>query len=477
MRRHAIFLPAMTGLVLGMVPALVAHAAGDQPAADSTAAKVSRGVDRDSQSLPPSLQASGQAAVKYTGEAISVNLKDVDLKDFFRLIAEISGLNIILDPGVSGSVTLVLDSVPWDQALDIVLKNNGLGRTVEGNVLRIAKIETLTSEQEAVAKLAAARDEAAPLATVFRPLNYAKATDLAQTLKMWTGGGALSKRGSVIVDERTNTLIISDIQAQIPAIEDVVSKLDKKTKQVAIEARIVLATATFQRTLQSALSGGFANSSHSTVGGGATGSGAGVTPPIPTTLPNNQPLLIAPTSASGFGAFAITNSSARYFINAAIAAAEARTEAKTISRPSIVTQNNVQGTVIQGVQIPIQTTINFTVSTTFQNAALTLTVTPQVTEDGNVFLKIVVTNNSPGPVLPGSAAPSINTQSATTSVLVPDGGTVVFGGVTVTGRNKSANYIPGLGNIPILGHLFKSTVVQDNDQELLFFVSPKVLIG
>ena len=158
----------------------------------------------------------------YTGRAISLNLKDVDLKDFFRLIHEISGLNIILDPNVAGSVTLVLDSVPWDQALDIVLKNNRLGKVMEGNVLRIARIETLTAEQEGLTKLASARMDAAPLVTVFRPINYAKASDIAALLKTWSGGGALTRRGTVLVDIRSNTLIISDVQAQIPVVENIV---------------------------------------------------------------------------------------------------------------------------------------------------------------------------------------------------------------------------------------------------------------
>lgn len=412
---------------------------------------------------------------KYTGEPISLNLKDVDLKDFFRLIHEISGLNIIVDPNVTGSVTLVLDSVPWDQALDIVLKNNRLGKTLEGNVLRIARVDTLTAEQESATKLAAAREEAAPLVTLFRPVNYAKAGTINTMLRSWAGGGALTKRGTILVDDRTNTLIVSDIQSQIPIIQSIISKLDRKAKQVAIEARIVLATATFSRSLQAALSGATVNKSGSTLVGGSTGTGASVAPSITFTPGQvSQSLGVGETGAGGFGAFAISNASGRYLINAAISAAETRSEAKTISRPTIVTQNNVSGTVTQGTQIPIQTTINNTISVTYQSASLTLTVTPQVTEDGNVFMIINVTNASPGAVLT-TAGPSINTQSANTQVLVPDGGTVVFGGVTVQSRSRSATYVPWLGSIPILGHLFKSSNVQDSDQELLFFVSPKVL--
>src|SRR2546427_18955 len=287
-----------------------------------------------------------QEKPKYTGEPISLNLKEVDLKDFFRLIHEISGLNLIIDPNVTGNVTLVLDSVPWDQALDIVLKNNRLDKTLEGNVLRIAKMETLAAEQEESKKLTEAREQGQPLVTVFRPVNYAKAADISTMLKGWTGGGALSKRGNVLVDTRANTLIISDIQSQIPVIESIIAKLDRKAKQVAIEARIVPATAAFSPSLQSALTGATTNVSGTTVTGGSTGSGPavtadGVTPPRMT---------IQQTSAGGVGAVAISNEAGRYILTAAIASAGTKSQAKTISRPTIVTQNNVQGTVQQSSQ-------------------------------------------------------------------------------------------------------------------------------
>ena len=417
---------------------------------------------------------SADARQVYTGEPISLNLKDVDLKDFFRLIHEISGLNIILDPNVSGSVTLVLDSVPWDQALEIVLKNNRLGKVMEGNVLRIAKIETLTAEQEGQTKLAAARMDAAPLVTVFRPINYAKATDIAALLKTWAGGGALSRRGTVLVDLRGNTLIISDVQSQIPIIENVVSKIDKKAKQISIEARVVLASADFTRTLSSSLLGGFQNKS--TVTTGTTGSNSAITIPVPTKAQPFPLTTATSATASGFGVASVVNVGANYFINAAISAAEERDQAKVISRPSIVTQNNVQGMVMQGVQVPIQTSVNNTIAVQYENATLQLTVTPQVTDDDNIFLIIMVNNASVGAVVSG-AGPSINTQQATTSVLVPDGGTVVFGGITVTSRSKAATYIPLLGNIPVVGHLFKTSNTSDQDQELLFFVTPKILPG
>ena len=424
--------------------------------------------------------APGQEQPKYTGEPISLNLKDVDLKDFFRLIHEISGLNIIIDPNVTGNVTLVLDAVPWDQALDIVLKNNRLGKTLEGNVLRIARVETLTAEQEGATKLAQAREDAQPLVTVFRPVNYAKASTIATMIKSWAGGGALSKRGNILVDERTNTLIVSDIQTQIPVVESIIIRLDKKAKQVSIEARIIQASANFARTLAASLSGAYGNrnlqvdSDNKIINGTGTAGGSGTGS---VTNGSGQTPLVTTQTVTGFGVYAITNAGARYIINAAIAAQEDRGQAKTISKPTIVTQNNVPGTVTQGTQIPIQTVINNTPTATYVSAALTLKVTPQVTDDGNIFLDINVTNSSPGDLILGVGNVSINTQQATTQVLVPDGGTVVFGGVTVSVRSKSASYVPLLGSIPVLGHLFKTSNVRSNDQELLFFVSPKVLPG
>jgi type IV pilus assembly protein PilQ len=448
--------------------------------ASKSAAKIIAGSTFAVSATPGQAPAGAAAAAseqpQYTGEPISLNLKDVDLKDFFRLIHEISGLNIIIDPNVSGNVTMVLDNVPWDQALDIVLKNNQLGKTLEGNVLRIAKLSTLSSEQSEAVKLAAAREDAQPLVTKFVAINYAKASQIATMLKSWVGGGALTKRGNVLVDDRTNTLIISDIASQIPIIVPIIEKLDTKTKQIAIEARIERVTSDFQRTLSNALTAGLINKAGQTQQAAATGSASGITTSTdPTTTP---PYAITATQASGtgFGVYAISNIGARYIINDVLAAAESTDNAKTISKPSIVTQNNVPGKVMQGTQIPIQTSINNTITITYVNAALQLTVTPQVTSDGNVFLDIKVENSTPGPALTG-VNPSINTQSATTQVLVPDGGTVIFGGVTVNQTTNSEAYVPLLGKIPVIGNLFKSSIKTRSDAQLLFFVSPKILPG
>src|SRR5271157_186762 len=493
--------------------------ASGQPSAPSTGSQAV--------TLVPEASVPTAAPPKYTGDLVSMNLKDVDIKDFFRMIHEVSGLNIVIDSGVTGAVTMVLDRVPWDQALDLVLRDNGLGKVLEGNVVRISKLETLEKEQEDNVKLADAREGAEPLVTVIIPLKYASAIDRTPTQATITsaggagggmggggggtsqqqniiipgvvsiltgrvssggssgGGGAiqgrsvLSKRGSAIPDTRNNSIILTEVPSRIALVESIIAKLDTPAKQVSIEARIVVANSDFVRSLQSALNFGTVNPSGSTVTGGATGTGATAQGNVPgsTSSSSASPprVTIGQTAASGFGAFAISNQSLRYFINAAIAAAETRDQAKVISAPSVVTQNNWPAVVMQGVQIPIQTTVNNTISTQFVDAALTLQVTPTVTEGGHLFLQLSVANNSVGAVLTGAAGPSINTQAATTQVMVPDGGTVVFGGVKVTSRTRSVTQVPVLGGIPMLGNLFKSSNLEDNDQELLFFVSPKIL--
>lgn len=466
-------LPAPTSIAEAPASLKMAPALDPEAMRSEHAAKVLFG------SLTPEEQgqAGGTAATpeqpKYTGEPISVNLKDVDLKDFFRLIHEISGLNIIIDPNVSGTVTMVLDSVPWDQALDIVLRNNNLGKVMDGNVLRIAKVETLTAEQSAAAKLVDARIDAQPLVTKFIPVNYAKAATISTQLKQWVGGGGLSKRGTVLVDDRTNTLVVSDVATQIPLVSNIVARLDTKTKQVMIEARIVEADQTFERDLSAALSYQNAYKHTQTVGGSQPlGSTTATTSGVPGAPSAGLPV----TKGSGFGVWGISNAAASYAINGVLAASETNNTAKIISAPSIMTQDNTAGTVVQGVEIPIQTSINNTISVQYVQASLQMTVTPHVTQDGNVFLVISV-NNASISSISTSVGAGINQQSATTQVLVPDGATVIFGGVKKDTTTNNQTYVPGLGQIPILGHLFKSTVKTDDKVDLLFFVTPKILAG
>jgi type IV pilus assembly protein PilQ len=421
---------------------------------------------------------------KYTGEPISVNLKDVDLKDFFRLIHEISGLNVVLDPNVKGSLTIVLDDVPWDQALDIVLKNNDLARQLDGNVLRIATVDTLRHEAESRRAQHDAEALAVDKITFTRFLSYAHAKDLVITCKKF-----ISSRGDVIADERTNAVIVTDVPSVVPAIDKLLTQLDRKTQQVEIEARVVAATRSFARDLGTQLGFGWGNT---TTGiGGA--SSVGVTPtatfgiapfyPIigtsqPTATTGVQiPLFSNLGSTSPTSGINITNATGNVRLDAILTMAESRGLVKILSRPRVVTQNNIQALVRQGVRVPIvtQAQLGGPPTVTYVDAFLRLTVVPQITSEGTIFLNVDVENTTPdfGQSIQGN--PTLITQQATTQVLVTDGGTVVIGGVIQTNNSVQVSQVPLLGNIPYLGNLFKHTQVSTTNQELIFFITPRII--
>jgi type IV pilus assembly protein PilQ len=420
---------------------------------------------------------------KYTGEPISVNLKDVDLKDFFRLIHEISGLNVVLDPNVHGTLTIVLDDVPWDQALDIVLKNNDLARELEGNVLRIATVETLKKEADARRAQIEAEALAVDKVSVTRFLSYAKAKDVIITVKKF-----ISQRGDVVADDRTNAVIVNDIPKVIPIIDRLLTQLDRKTQEVEIEARVVAATRQYARDIGTQL--GFAwGNGHSAIGGNqAAGSSPttvnGLTPGYITvpgtsggTTGSSIPLFsnlgsTAPTSGLSF-----VNASNNVRIDAILSMAESRGLLKVLSRPRVVTQNNIQALVKQGVRVPIvtQAQLGGPPTVTYVDAFLRLTVTPQITSENTIFLNVDVENTTPnfGQTVQGN--PELITQQATTQVLVTDGGTVVIGGVIQTQNSINVTQVPLLGDLPILGNLFKHTVVNTQNQELIFFITPRII--
>ncbi|MFQ5927135.1 MAG: type IV pilus secretin PilQ, partial [Terriglobia bacterium] len=422
---------------------------------------------------------------RYTGEPISVNLQDVDLKAFFRLIHEISGLNIVIDPAVSGSVTLVLDEVPWDQALDIVLKNNNLGRQLEGNVLRIATVATLKQEAEDQRDLSAARAQALEVVPTTRTLSYAKAGDLEPTLRKF-----LSPRGEIITDARTNTLIIRDIPDVLPQMDNLIQQLDRKSLQVEIEARVVTASRSFARDIgtQFGFSTAFSRGGGAlTAFGGATAigdsgieGGPGVPPPPFTSAGSLAPPLVssfpATVDVSAGAGFTISHRQQNLALDLIITAAESRGVGKLLSKPRVITQNNVLATVQQGVKIPVQTVVNQTVSTQLINVVLKLQVTPHVTAENTIFLDIDVENTAINPGIPRiGGIPALDTQQATTQVLIEDGGTVVIGGVMTTETSFDINQVPFLGSVPIIGRLFKRTRVSTRSQELLFFITPRIV--
>src|SRR6202167_1933707 len=418
---------------------------------------------------------------KYTGEPISVNLKDVDLKDFFRLIHEISGLNVVLDPMIHGNLTIVLDDVPWDQALDIVLKDNELSRQLDGNVLRIATVETLRKEAEGRRAQIDAEALAVDKVSITRFLSYAHAKDVLLPVKKF-----LSQRGDVVADERTNSLIVSDIPSVLPQIDRIIQQLDRKTQEVEIEARVVAATRSFARDIGVQLGLGWGN--------GTTGIG-GVnnvgTSPIITNVTN--PFYYTTTSGSSgssiplfsnLGAvgptsgFQLINATNNMRIDLILSMAESRGLLKVLSRPRIVTQNNIQAVVKQGVKIPIMTapSLGSPATATYVDAFLRLTVTPQITSEGTIFLNVDVENTLPNFGQEDSEGnPELITQQATTQVLVTDGGTVVIGGVIQTQNTLSTSQVPLLGDIPYLGNLFKHRSVTTSNQELIFFITPRIV--
>ncbi len=419
---------------------------------------------------------------KYTGEPISVNLKDVDLKDFFRLIHEISGLNVVLDPQIKGTLTIVLDDVPWDQALDIVLKNNDLSRQLDGNVLRIATLDTLRKEAENRRAQVDAEALAVDKVSITRFLSYAHSKDVLLPVKKF-----LSQRGDVVADERTNSLIVSDIPAVLPQIDRIIQQLDRKTQEVEIEARVVAATRSFARDIGVQLGLGWGNGTTGVGGVQAVGTspivvgpavGNPLYPVVGTPSSGTQVPLFSNLGATGpTSGLQFVNASNNMRIDLILTMAESRGLLKVLSRPRVVTQNNIQAVVKQGVQLPIESsaTLSSPATIAYVAAFLRLTVTPQITSEGTIFLNVDVENTLPdfGQAINGN--PTLITQQATTQVLVTDGGTVVIGGVIQTQNSLSVSQVPVLGDIPYLGNLFKHRTVQTQTQELIFFITPRIV--
>jgi len=423
------------------------------------------------------------ASGRYTGEPISVNLKDVDLKDFFRLIHEISGLNVVLDPAVKGSLTIVLDEVPWDQALDIVLQNNGLDKQLSGNVLRIATRDTLKKEAETQRDLEKAQAEAIAPVTVTRVLNYGKAEKMKDTLKKF-----LSTRGDILSDDRSNQLIIRDIPSVIPVIDNLIRQLDRKSQQVEIEARVVSATRSFAQDIGVQLGfGGSTTSGRTLVSGDSTVGTSQFNPasPLPAGFPappivvagtNAQPFAVNLGAASPTSGVGLIHRSPNFALDFFISAAESKGVGKLLSKPRVVTQNNEKATVKQGTKIPIQTTINNTISIQYIDAVLKLEVTPQITGEGTVYMEVLVENTQIDAGIPRvQGVPALDTQSAETKILVSDGGTVVIGGIIVTSQRVDITEVPFVGSLPIIGHLFRRNSVNISSQELLFFLTPRII--
>lgn len=398
----------------------------------------------------------------YTGEPISLNLKDADIKDVLRTFAQLTGLNIAIDPGVTGSVTVDFVDVPWDQALDIILRQNGLSYVLEGNVMRVGTLGRLSAEAAATRELQEAERLNVPLTTVSFKLSYARAADV-QALLMQIA----SARGRIIVDRRTNQLIITEIPTYLQTMRNLIESVDVPTRQVLIEARIVETSKQFLQ--QYGFVWGFRGSLDP-----ALGTGTGLV------FPNRIDVVGGPFS---FGpgnpilAFHLGDVLGGFTLDVALNAAESEGLVRVISAPRVVTQDNTAAQIQSGLQIPFQTRVNFTTTISYVDATLNLSVIPQITEAGTVIMDIAVQKNEPatGLAIEGSAGTPIQTRQARTRLMVRDGGTSVIGGIYQTTENNSQSRLPFLHQLPVVGNLFKSHNVTTVHDELLIFITPRIL--
>src|SRR6202046_1423871 len=426
---------------------------------------------------------------EYTGERLTLNFQDIDVRSVLQLLADTSGQNIVVSDSVSGNLTLRLQNVPWDQALDIVLRTKGLDKRRQDNVIIIGPTEELATREKA--ELAAHKEvqELSPTHVEFIQVNYAKVSDLAKLIKSGNAKDSmLSPRGSLSIDERTNTLLVQDTSDKLTDIRRLVQTLDVPVKQVLIEARIVIVSDTFERDLgarfgvnsASALTGAgslLAVSGNGTGANSILGTGLGSASLSATTLDNRYQ--VNTPAANTNGSIGVSLLGGSYLVDLELSAAQNEGKSETISSPRVITANQKQATIMQGVEIPYQESASSGATTTqFKDAVLKLKVTPLITPDNRVILDLDVSDDSVGQQVTsatGGSVPSINTHQITTQVLVNDGQTVVLGGILETTKSKAANKVPFLADIPILGYLFRSTTDINNKTELLIFITPKIL--
>jgi type IV pilus secretin PilQ/predicted competence protein len=425
-------------------------------------------------------QTVAEQRVQYSGEILSLKFKDADLRDVVLYLADFAGLNVVFDPEVRGTVTVDLKDTPWDQALDLILRINKMGKTLEGNVLRIAPTAILTREKEEERRLLETQELAGPMVVKTFTLSYSRATEVENLLK-----SKMSERGEMIVDERTNTIIITEVRDRMEVLERLITVFDTATPQVSIEARIVEATSTFIRNLgvqwgfrgindpfygnqtslqfpnRSLVDGALIPQGIVTKGVGGPLGGYGINLPAP-----------AFTTAVGLS---MANVLDTFRIDMALTALETSGDGRIISAPKVTTQNNQEAEIIQGRQIPVQTVANFTVTTRYVNAALELRATPQITAEGTIIMYIEIRNNAADFANLVNGIPPITTQSAQTTVMVPNGGTTVIGGIYRTEDSITREKVPLLHKIPILGNLFKSFARTKQTRELLIFITPRII--
>ena len=431
---------------------------------------------------------------EYVGERLTLNFQDIETRAVLQLLADTSDLNIVVSDSVQGNVTLRLQNVPWDQALDILLTTKGLDLRRNGNVILVAPAEEIAARERAELEAIQELQTLEPLRSEFIQVNYAKAADLATLI---SGGGSnplISDRGSIAIDERTNTLLVQDTSLRVENIRRLVSTLDIPVPQVLIESRIVIVNDDYTRNLGVRFgatvvrdnSGDGLLSFTGTSAGSDTIVQSGIAninntgTPFPITTPSiDQRYNVNLPIANPAGQFALAILDSDFLVDLELTALQAEGDGQIISTPRIITANQKEGRIEQGVEVPYQESSSSGATTTqFKEAVLSLTVTPQVTPDNSIIMDLFVTKDSVGELVAsatGGFVPSIDTRSVVTTVLVKDGQTVVLGGIFETEERETINKVPVLGDIPVIGSLFRSTVTLNNQAELLIFVTPRIL--
>ena len=413
---------------------------------------------------------------QFTGTPVSLDFNDTDLRAVLQALADEGGINVIIDPRVQGSVTTRITNVPWDEAFDTIATSYGVGYVARGNIVKVAPLAVLAEEAAAQQKLAEARALAGELVTDTLTLNYGSAKDIAVLVR----DTILSPRGQVQVDERTNTLIITDLPDRVRRGFEMVGGLDVPQPQVEIEARIVQTSRDYAKQLgfDWGVNGRMAPDLGNTTGlafpnqGSVSGRvGDLIQGPDGVGTAINQGVTNATT---GIG-LAVGSINGSFNLDARLTALERDGKGKVLSTPRVSTENNKEAEIMQGVQIPIQTTANNTVTVTWKDAALILRVLPQITAAKTVIMRIVVENGSPDFARAIAGNPPINTQRANTSVRVASGETTVIGGIFLSTEQTTQSRTPGLGKLPFVGFLFRRDEVTDESRELLIFITPRII--
>lgn len=410
---------------------------------------------------------------QYTGERISLSFQSVEIRSLLQIIADVAGTNMVISDSVNGEIAMRLQNVPWDQALDIILKTKGLGMRRQGNVMMVAPVAELAAREKAELEAQNQAVQLAPLRSEIIQVNYAKAADL-KSLITSEKSSLLSERGRITVDDRTNTLIVLETRDHIAEIRELIARLDIPVRQVLIESRIVIANDDFSREVGSRFGvAGVGKSGGTTIATSGTAEGSNSIlnggSPVSLATPDFNVSLPAPASSIAMGIL-----SSGFLVDMELSAMQTEGRGEVISTPRVITANGKKALIEQGQEIPYQSSsANSGTNVQFKKAVLSLDVTPQITPDNRVLMDLAITNDSAGTVTQG--VPSIDTKRVTTQVLVKTGETVVLGGVYQQSNTKSVSKVPLLGDVPLLGALFRNNLNTATKRELLVFITPKIL--